>query len=62
MNICKTCKHRTSKGYCNSDKISEGEYNYDHEDRKDMLIYSHIDQGVFLAGENFWCVHHEPND
>lgn len=57
MNTCKTCQHRSKRGYCCSDKIAEN-LGFGGDEKSDMLIYSYVEDGRFWVGENFGCVHH----
>jgi len=69
MNKCKTCKwHKEdpkSNGWeeqgrdCTCPKIREDEGNDSYED--DALVYSYPEGGYFWTGDNFGCIHHEPN-
>ena len=59
MNLCRTCKWRSTSGYCqNDDKIRENCLDEEMED-DDRLLYDYCESGGFWVGPNFGCVHHE---
>lgn len=54
--LCGTCKFRSERGMCKSEKLAESE-GQSEELRRDMLVYSYSEGGAFWVGENFGCVH-----
>ena len=54
VKVCGNCKFRDKNGYCKNKKIRETD---SCKDKDDELVYIYNEDGFFLVGVNFGCVH-----